>query len=451
MKRVWKSTLVTAFALFTVGIFVAFLFSLSMLDSRYVTGYWLGVTAQSGLTLIASAGIATIGGSIEGARLKSAHLHRSPHARNTWQISARVLWPTLTAALGIQVASFTWLASHAAAATDIPDPTLLLAFLAIILFHLLLGFNLGLRLPPTISIPSALTISYFWLGSAWGVNYFPLRYMSGLILMDCCRIYETLDNSAILTAITFNGCGAIAFAIFAKTKLVYSKKPKTAIVSAAVLVAVAAFAVSANLSSALGPVPVVNRSTAEMKCSSSRHIVSWGDGKKKYSLPPKLCFFPGQDPSHRFAESLDAVWADLERLGLRPPKTILATNVVVSANKVGVVATPVSRPAEVGYSLVSDFVGQPVVCDESDAAWIKRDLNYRSLINFLLRATSHNDLDMTGFAPPLEPSEGKAFESQFASALAFARGESLDSTTSEWLKHSLEAVRSCDVKLPAGS
>jgi len=139
------------------------------------------------------------------------------------------------------------------------------------------------------------------------------------------------------------------------------------------------------------------------------------------------------------------------RLGLRPPKTILATNVVVSANKVGVVATPVSRPAEVGYSLVSDFVGQPVVCDESDAAWIKRDLNYRSLINFLLGATSHNDLDMTGFAPPLEPSEGKAFESQFASALAFARGGSLDSTISEWLKHSFEAVRSCDVKLPAGS
>jgi len=451
MKHVWKSSAFSAIVLFSFGMGLAFLFSSSMVNLRYVTGYWLGVTAQSGLTLIVSAGIAAIGGAIEGSRLKSTQLNQAPHARKSWHIAVRALWPVFVAAISIQVLSFLLLSTHAAGATDSPNLLLVLAFLTIVMFHLLLGFNLGLRLAPAISIPIALICSYFWLGSAWAVNYFPLRYMSGLILMDCCRIYETLDTSAILTAITFNGCGAIAFAIFAKTKLVYSKKPKTAIVSAAVLVAVAAFAVSANLSSALGPVPVVNRSTAEMKCSSSRHIVSWGDGKKKYSLPPKLCFFPGQDPSHRFAESLDAVWSDLERLGLRPPKTILATNVVVSANKVGVVATPVSRPAEVGYSLVSDFVGQPVVCDESDAAWIKRDLNYRSLINFLLRATSHNDLDMTGFAPPLEPSEGKAFESQFASALAFARGGSLDSTTSEWLKHSLEAVRSCDVKLPAGS
>jgi len=451
MKGVWKSTVFTAAALLLVGICVAFLFSQSMLNLRYVTGYWLGVTAQSGLTLIVSAGIAAIGGAIEGSRLKSTKANQIPHGRKAWHIALRVLWPVFVAALIIQVLSFLRLSTHGAGASDIPNLSLLLAFFTIVLFHLMLGFNLGLRLAPALSIPVALVSSYFWLGSAWAVNYYPLRYMSGLILMDCCRIYETLNASAIMTAIAFNGLGAIALAIFARRKLVYSKKPQIAIVGTAVLVAAASFAVSANLSNGLGPVPVVNRPTAEMKCTSSRHVVSWGDGNKKLSLPPKICFFPGQDPSNRFAASLDAVWSDLDRLGLRPPKTILATNVVVSANKVGIVATPVSNPAEVTYSLVSDFVGQPIDCGESEAAWIKRDLNYRSLINFLLRATSHNALDMTGFAPSLDPAERATFDNRFASAIAFSRGESLNTATSMWLKQSFESVRSCDAKLPARS
>lgn len=450
MKRVWRSTVFTASVLFVFGVCVAFLFSQSMVNLRYVTGYWLGVTAQSGLTLIVSAGIAAIGGAMEGSRLKSTHLNHVPHVRKSWRIALRVLWPVLVAALAIQVLSFLLLSTHATGATDSANLLLVLAFFTIVMFHLLLGFNLGLRLAPAVSIPLALIGSYFWLGSAWAVNYFPLRYMSGLILMDCCRIYETLDTSAILAAITFNGCGVIALVILSRTKLVYSNKPRIASLGAAVVVSVVAFTISANLSSALGPVPVVNRSLAEMKCTSTRDVVSWGDGKTQLSLPPKICLFPGQDSSHRFAESLNAVWSDLERLGLRPPKTILATNVIATANKVGIVATPVSSTAEVGYSLVSDFVGQPVVCTESDAAWIKRDLNYRVLINFLLKATSHNDLDMTGFAPSLEPAESKAFESQFTSAGAFARGEALNSATSEWLKQSFEAARSCDGKLPAG-
>lgn len=450
MKRVWMSTVFTASVLFLFGVCVAFLFSQSMVNLRYVTGYWLAVTAQSGLTLVVSAGIAAIGGAMEGSRLKSTHLNHVPHARKSWRIALRVLWPVLVAALAIQVLSFLTVSTHASGATDSPNLLLVIAFFTIVMFHLFLGFNLGLRLAPAVSIPLALISSYFWLGSAWAVNYFPLRYMSGLILMDCCRIYETLDTSAILAAITFNGFGAIALAIISRTKLVYSKKPRIANLGAAVLVSVVAFAVSANLSSALGPVPVVNRSLAEMECKSLRHVASWGDGKKQFSLPPRICFFPGQDPSHRFAESLNEVWTDLERLGLRPPKTIMATNVVVSANKVGIVATPVSNSAEVGYSLVSDFVGQPVVCTESNAAWIKRDLNYRYLMNFLLKATSHTNLDMKGFAPSLEPEASKAMESQFTSAGNFARGEALNSATSEWLKQSFEAVRSCDGKLPAG-
>lgn len=453
MKRVWKSTVVTAVALFTVGIFVAFLFSQSMLNTRYVTSYWLGVTAQSGLTLIASAGIAAIGGSIEGARLKSANLHRSPHARNTWQISARALWPALAAALGIQAASFTLLAPHAAAATDMPDPSLLLAFLAIILFHLLLGFNLGLRLPPTVSIPSALTISYFWLGSAWAVNYFPLRYMSGLILMDCCRIYETLDPAAILTAVTFNGGGAIVLLLLADNKLRYSSKPKLAGTGVALVLLVSIVAVSANVSSRLGPVPVANRPLSLMSCTSNNEDFPYSaEAVKTRSVNALvICFFKGQDPENAFKKSLVKTWSDLVKLRMKPPRVILATNVQSTANEVGVVATPVSTPSEVTYSLVSDIVGQPVDCGGSLAAWEKRDLNYRHVINFLLTATSAKNLDLTGFAPSLQPNEYSSFSHHLDNAIAFSRGMSLSDSEFSWLKASLSAVKTCKSAVPSNS
>lgn len=453
MKRVWKSTAVTAFALFTVGIFVAFLFSQSMLNSRYVTGYWLGVTAQSGLTLIVSAGIAAIGGAIEGSRLKSARLNRAPHARNTWQISAKVLWPALVAALGIQVASFALLASHAATATDMPDPTLLLAFLAMILFHLLLGFNLGLRLPPAISIPSALTISYFWLGSAWAVNYFPLRYMSGLILMDCCRIYETLDPTAILTAITFNGGGAIALLLLADKKLRYSSRPKIVGTAVALILVVSVVAASASLSSRLGPVPVANRPLSQMSCASNNEAFPYTvEAVKTRSLNALvICFFNGQDPEHAFKKSLVKTWGNLVRLGMKPPRVILATNVQSTVNAVGVVATPVSTPSEVTYSLVSDMVGQPVDCGGTLAAWQKRDLNYRYVINFVLTATSTKSLDLTGFAPSLQPNEYSLFRNHLDSALAFSRGMSLSNYEFSWLKASLSAVMTCKSAVPGNS
>ncbi|WNY34082.1 hypothetical protein Q9Q99_00210 [Curtobacterium flaccumfaciens] len=67
-----------------------------------------------------------------------------------------------------------------------PSPLVGLAFAGILFFHSCIGFALGRWLPPVVSIPLSLLVSYSWIGFTWSVDYFPLRYLAGLVMADCC-------------------------------------------------------------------------------------------------------------------------------------------------------------------------------------------------------------------------------------------------------------------------
>ncbi len=146
MKRLAKATLVNALILFSIGGVAAFLFSTGMVEPRFVTSCWFGITSQSGLTLIVSAGIAAVGGAIEGARLSSLKINTLPRNRSAFEITLRALTPVLLAAILIQFVSFFSLSRFSPGAADTPNFALLFVFLLILIFHLLLGFNLGLRI-----------------------------------------------------------------------------------------------------------------------------------------------------------------------------------------------------------------------------------------------------------------------------------------------------------------
>lgn len=447
MKFYWKSSSYTALALCVVGTIVSFLFIGSLLNPGYISGYWAGVTAQSGLALVASSGVAALGGAIEGARLRPLNLSTKRSARGSIAIAARSLGLYLLAAIVIQTISFISISVFALKATDDPNWILLLAFLSINIFHLMLGFNLGLRFPIVISAPLALTTSYVWLGSAWSIGYFPLRYMAGLILMDCCRIYESLDMRAIFATIAFNTVGSVGLALFARNKLSPSGIPKGLFTSLAFISAIVAFAMAAQLTSQLGPTPVTNRDSKFLDCrgaNGQHYKYSKINSNMNASLPaPIICLYPSQDSKGTFASSLRRVWTHLKDWHLVPPRVIVGNNQPPGGDPLGVVATTISAPGQVAYSFIADFVGPPTSCNESMDAWELRDANYRYLITFLLNANSTAKMDLTQFGPMLNHAELTAFHYLKHQSLTLRTGKSPTYSVSKWLKRSINAVRTC--------
>jgi len=454
LKNVWKATYVNAWILLSVGSVAAFLFSSNMIELRFVTSYWLGITAQSGLTLIVSAGIAAVGGAIEGARIKSLRKNTLPRTRSSSQITLRALAPVLSAAILIQISSFLILSQFAEGASDSPSLGLLLVFFLIIIFHMLLGFNLGLRIHPALAIPTALTASYIWLGASWGVNFYPLRYMAGLILMDCCRIYEELDVNAIYTALIFNGLGAVASFLFASRKIRGRVKSNLPLGVTALLLSAMTVVSSIYAASDLGPLPITDRDRVSMVCSDSlsrKHSLSTLNSTDNFGAvtSPNICFFEGQDPRGEFESALRATWARLNDLGVDPPKLIVGANQQNKEEQVGIVATPISRPDEVAYSLVVDIIGQPAICDqESDREWANRETSYRALIKFLLDSASSPGYDLSGFAPSLNEGEQANYRNLQLSVDKFVAHNWRNSESQEWLALAIKSVQSCDFKPP---
>ncbi len=454
MKRLAKATLVNALILFSIGGVAAFLFSTGMVEPRFVTSYWFGITSQSGLTLIVSAGIAAVGGAIEGARLSSLKINTLPRNRSAFEITLRALTPVLLAAILIQFVSFFSLSRFSPGAADTPNFALLFVFLLILIFHLLLGFNLGLRIHPALAIPIALTASYMWLGASWGVNFYPLRYMAGLILVDCCRIYEQLDASSVYTSLIFNGIGAVASFLFAARRIRGRGNANLLMGIAAGLLATTAALASTNAASALGPLPVTNRDRSSMRCLnalSEGHALSkvYEFNTLERSLSPYICFFDGQDPRGEFDTALRSTWHRLSDLGFDPPKLIVGTNQQNDQQQVGVVATPVSTPEEVAYSLVADIVGQPAICDQdSDRDWANREFTYRALINFLLTASSSPNYELSGFSPSLSEIERANYRNLEDASQVFLQTDYLDQESRGWLMLAKQSVQSCGVPPP---
>jgi|GEM_PF-1739319 len=450
-KYFWRSSIISAISLLLVGGALAFLFASAVSSARYATSYWLGITAQSGIALIASAAIASLGGAIEGARLRSARLNKKKTNRGFLAIATRSLAPIYVAALLIQAVSFLSYVKFAAGATDAPNWPVLLAFATIIAAHMLFGFNLGLRLPAAIAYPVALTASYAWLGAAWSVNYFALRYMAGLILIDCCRIDQELDQRAVNTAILFNIGISVALLVLARGRLKLSHIAPVKTVSLAIAIAVSCTLLANNLAAPLGPFAITPRDPSNMTCKDSK-------GNQRYlrdvsqnnnQAAPQICFFASQDQRGEFDASLRATWQKLRKLEIAVAPVIVASTQIESLHEIGVVATPSSKPSIVAYSLVSDFVLQPTDCGTTDLEWSQRDLNYRYLMNFLLGATSTDSLNLLAFAPPLDASESAKFASLKNMATGFAATGYVEKGALPWLKKSIAAISDCTAKVPA--
>ncbi len=226
-------------------------------DLSSVRGYWPAVVAGSAIFLFFPCAVASVSAAQEGARARRGRLSTVPHARREIQLVVAALWPSLACAAAVQLAAVLILSrgTWGTAATD-PFTLVLLAgaFVAILVLHTAMGYLLGRHLPLAASIPVALLLSYSWLGFTWSVNWFPLRYLSGLVLADCCSVDTALDARAPLAAIVFSlgmGLLLIAAAVIRSTESTARLAIRgSTVAAAATAVTVAGILIAGDLGSA---------------------------------------------------------------------------------------------------------------------------------------------------------------------------------------------------------
>lgn len=275
-------------------------------SSMFVEGNWAAVAGQSTLFLLFSAGLAAVGGALEGSRVRRSLLFAQPIARRRLVVLVRLLAPALILGVLVQLSAFLMLARQAANSPGTPPAVLLAAQGAAIVFHLALGFTLGRSLPLAAAVPGALLASYSWLGFTGAVSYTPVRYLSGLADTQCCSV-DTVVNPAGPQATVVFSLGATA--VLLAFGIRYPRRPLRTRVLRLGLTGLALLAVVSGgmwIARDVGYAPVATRPASATRCA--------GDS-------PTVCLFPEQAANPairptiaRAAHNLDGVGVPVARV-----------------------------------------------------------------------------------------------------------------------------------------
>jgi hypothetical protein len=309
-----------------------------------VRGYWPAVVAGSAIFLFFPCAVASVSAAHEGARARRGRLSTVPHARREVELVATALWPSLACAAAVQLAAVLIL-GRGTWATTATDPLTLIrlggAFVAILVLHTAMGYLLGRHLPLAVSIPVALLLSYSWLGFTWSVNWFPLRYLSGLVLADCCSVDTVLDARAPLAAIVFSlGMGLLLIAVAvirtpeSTARLVVRWASAAAAASA---VTVASILIAADL----GYSPAVARPAAEATCDGTA---------------PVVCLYPEVRGTGAAEDTIRRAVRNLESAGLPVPSTVRMGDDARTDDTLSMVVTVGMTDAQVIHSLAVSFL-----------------------------------------------------------------------------------------------
>jgi hypothetical protein len=219
-----------------------------------------------------------------------------------------MLWPAF---LGGVVAQLFGLALLVPATLGAPGRfpiEVCVAWLSILLLHTSIGFLLGRFLPMAASIPLAIFVSYAWLGFTWAVDYFPIRYLSGLILVACCSVDTRLDARAVAAVVVFSALAAAAILISAVAPPLNLGRSLTTLSWTGTIVGITIAAIlGLNLASELGAQPLKPRPPSELQCSGSA---------------PVICLFPEQYVQRDPRPVLAQAYANLRDQGVEVPTTI---------------------------------------------------------------------------------------------------------------------------------
>ena len=330
-------------------------------------GYWASTVSNATIFLIFSCGVSSASAAIAAARARRGGLWSMPTARSRVRISVRILWPAFVGGVVAQLFGLGLLIPSALGAPGRFPVEVCAAWLCILLFHTSLGFLIGRFLPMVASIPLAVFISYVWLGFTWALDYYPLRYLSGLVIVNCCSVNTRLDERAVTAVIAFSFIAALALFLTAVAPPVNLGRNRTSFswigTVAGVIVAVI---VGLNIAHGLGPQPLQDRPLSEQRCSGSR---------------PNVCLYPEQFIHSDPRPILGKAFKNLENQGISVPPTISGARGKSDAETLYMVISSKSTASLLVSSLASSLLPDEL------APYCEDGTDYEDRVNVAITAS----------------------------------------------------------------
>ncbi|MCS6528700.1 hypothetical protein [Curtobacterium flaccumfaciens] len=350
----WRSR--AAVWLLAPGLLGVVAYSVQFAAETTVAGYWPAAMAGSAIYLVFSCGVAATAGAWEGKRFRAAAPVIESSSRSSAAVVTDHLWTPLAAGLLLQLVAVALMSRDTWGAPGGPSPLVGLAFAGILFFHSCIGFALGRWVPPVASIPLSLLVSYSWLGFTWSVDYFPLRYLAGLVMADCCSVETALDVRAPVIATAFSvlaGCSLLVITVARRSSgnSVHRFGVPIGASSFAVITLVALTA-----GSVLGAAPIVDRPQAQAICSGAA---------------PTICLFPEQRDSDDSQSVIRKAVENIGRSGITVPSTIRASNAPSTPDVLNMIVQVRMTDADLLHSITTSLLGDAEVAycgtEEDDA------------------------------------------------------------------------------------
>ncbi|MBO9040622.1 DUF7224 domain-containing protein [Curtobacterium flaccumfaciens] len=340
----WRSR--AAVWLLIPGLLGIVAYSAQFADETTVAGYWPAAMAGSAIYLVFSCGVAATAGAWEGRRFRAAAPVIESSSRSSAAVVADHLWTPLAAGLLLQVVAIALMSRDTWGAPGGPSPLVGLAFVGILFFHSCIGFALGRWLPPVASIPLSLLVSYSWLGFTWSVDYFPVRYLAGLVIADCCSVETSLDVRAPIIATAFSllaGCSLLVIAVARRSSGDRAHRFGVQI-GASSFAVVTLVALAAG--SGLGAAPILGRPQAQATCSGAA---------------PTICLFPEQRDTGNSESVIRKAVENLSRAGITVPPTIRASNAPATADVLNMIVQVRMTDSDLLHSITTSMLGDAEV------------------------------------------------------------------------------------------
>ncbi|MCS6543570.1 hypothetical protein [Curtobacterium herbarum] len=406
-----------------VGIVGVVLYDLAFVRSDNFAGYWTSTVSNASIFLIFSCAVSSAGAALAAGRARRGGLWATPAARKRSTLAFTALSPALLAGLVVQFSGLAVLIPPTIGAPGRIPFEMFFAWVAILVFHCALGFVLGRFLPMVASIPVAIFLSYCWLGFTWSVDYYPIRYLAGLVMVDCCSVDTVLDTRAIVAVIVFSVIGAAALLCTAVAPPLDLGRAKTAASWAVTVLGVIGAAVGGlHVAADLGPQPLRDRPSSEQRCEGSG---------------PVVCLYPQQTAEGDPRTVLHRATTNLAAAGVHVPGRIEGSRGRSSAAVLRMVVAPHTSTPVVIESLAASLLPDdlaPYCGDGSDYPQRVDDAVVASW--WLSSVAGRGQISEDAIRPIASSADTTAMIERF-SHLTAAEQRS-------WYRSAMPALRSCD-------
>lgn len=395
IRTLWREP---AYVLSVVAIIAIVLYNAAFVNPENFEGYWVSTFSNASIFLIFSAPVGSASAAIVAARARRSGIWSLPLARSRAMIAFHLLLPSIVGAFLSQLFGLLLLISTSWGAPGRIPLEVVLAWAAILIFHVSVGYLLGRYLPVAASIPLSIFVSYCWLGFTWTVSYFPIRYLAGLIITACCSVDTTLDERAVVAVVVFSLLMSGAFLIFATvppTGMHRSVVPLTGV--AAIAFVVMAITVGLNVAQGLGAQPVVPRSKGDLVCA----------GKA-----PTICVYPEQLQRDDPRPTLDAAYKNLREEDIPIPAVVTTSNTRADRSSLRVVVTTRPTPDQLVYTIAAAMIPNDVAPYCGDGSDYSKRLDVAAVATWWLQTIAAKGL-VDGFSlpqPALTPDSGRLIQ-----------------------------------------